>query len=145
MTPNDNISSMIPQLFETYRIALRHALNANQLGLNAMYVKCVILISKTPNCTANDISTLLNRDKAQIARLIKEMTAKGWISKQPSQEDKRSFILTLTDSGSMLNQQIKQAEKDVAAQILVGLSEQDIATFTRISGQIIGNLAETES
>jgi DNA-binding MarR family transcriptional regulator len=144
MTPNDNISSMIPQLFETYRITLRHALNANQLGLNAMYVKCVILISKTPNCTANDISTILNRDKAQIARLIKEMIAKGWISKQPSQEDKRSFILALTDLGSILNEQIKQAEQDVAAQILVGLTQQDIEIFTRISERILGNLADTE-
>jgi DNA-binding MarR family transcriptional regulator len=142
MTPNDNISIMIPHLFEAYRIASRHALNANQLGLNAMYVKCVILISKTPNCTANDICTVLNRDKAQIARLIKEMILKGWIEKQPSQVDKRSYIITLTAVGLTLNEQIKQAKETVLSQMMIDLTKEDIAIFRRISEQIVNNLTD---
>lgn len=142
MKANDNISNTIPDLFESYRVALRHALNAKQLGLNAMYVKCVILISKTPNCTANDISTILNRDKAQIARLIKEMIVKGWVDKKASKSDKRSYILALTVQGVALNEQIKQAKKRVSSQMLKGLSKEDIATFQRISGKIVDNLTD---
>lgn len=142
MPTNDNIANTIPDLFESYRRALRHALNANQLGLNAMYVKCIILISKRPNCTANDICTILSRDKAQIARLIKEMILKGWVSKQSSESDKRSFILTLTEQGLLLNEQITVSKKRVSSQMLKGLSKEDVAVFERISGQIINNLSD---
>jgi len=143
MTTNDNIPTIIPHLFESYRIALRHELNATQLGLNAMLVKCVTLIANTPHCTANDICTTLNRDKAQIARLIKEATLKGWVKKQPSANDKRSYILTLSETGLQLNEQIKKAKQKIHAQMQLGLSEEEIAIFSRISDKIAVNLTDS--
>jgi len=130
-------------LFERYRMALRHELNANQLGLNAMLVKCVTLIANTPLCSAHDICITLQRDKAQIARLIKEATNKGWVTKQAAIEDKRRYILTLTDSGEILSEQITAAKKKVHAQMQVGLSNEDIVTFNRLSEKIAVNLTGT--
>lgn len=144
MTTDSNIYNIIPELFDAYRMALRHQLNANQLGLNAMLVKCIMVIAKTPDCTANDICTTLNRDKAQIARLIKELIAKDWISKQPSRNDKRSYILSLTDAGLILKEQILAAKTTVHAQMELGLSAEELDIFSRISAKIAGNLATSK-
>lgn len=141
MSANDTIPTIIPQLFEAFRMAFRQQLNAKQLGLNAMIVKCVTIIATTPDCTAHHICITLNRDKAQIARLVKEMMVKGWVSKQPSTCDKRSYILTLTDAGLVLREQIQSAKETIHAQIEAGLSEQEIATFHRISEKIANNLS----
>lgn len=130
----------ILSLSQYYRINIRAAVNANELGLNAMHVQCLHAIANTPDCTANCIVKNMGRDKAQIARLVKEMIAKGWLEKQPSREDKRSLILTLSASGFQLQQKISLLETDLEKTILSGLSEQEIKDFQRIAGKMLSNL-----
>jgi len=137
MTP----SECILNLSQYYRLNIRAAVNANELGLNGMHVRCLRVIASTPACTANCIVKNMGRDKAQIARLVKDMIAKGWVEKQASSEDKRSHILTLSDSGQKLQQKISVIEKDIEKTILKGLSEEEVAEFQRIAAKMLDNLA----
>lgn len=130
----------ILSLSQHYRVNIRTAVNANELGLNGMHVRCLHVIANTPECTANYIVRSMGRDKAQIARLVKEMIGKGWIKKQASREDKRSQILSLTASGRQLQQKISLLEQDLESTILNGLSAQDVKDFHRIAGKMLTNL-----
>jgi DNA-binding MarR family transcriptional regulator len=130
----------ILSLSQHYRLNIRTAVNANELGLNGMHVRCLHVIANTPECTANYIVRSMGRDKAQIARLVKEMIGKGWIKKQASREDKRSQILSLTASGRQLQQKISLLEQDLESTILNGLSAQDVKDFHRIAGKMLTNL-----
>lgn len=130
----------ILSLSQYYRINIRTAVNANELGLNGMHVRCLYVIAHAPDCTANYIVKNMGRDKAQIARLVKEMISKGWIEKQASREDKRSQILSLTASGRQLQQKISLLEQDLESTILNGLSAQDVKDFHRIAGKMLANL-----
>lgn len=86
------VREYILSLSQYYRVNVRTAVNANELGLNGMHVRCLHVIANAPDCTANYIVRSMGRDKSQIARLVKEMISKGWIEKQASREDKRSQI-----------------------------------------------------
>jgi DNA-binding MarR family transcriptional regulator len=130
----------ILSLSQHYRLNIRTAVNANELGLNGMHVRCLHVIANTPECTANYIVRSMGRDKAQIARLVKEMIGKGWIKKQASREDKRSQILSSTASGRQLQQKISLLEQDLESTILNGLSAQDVKDFHRIAGKMLTNL-----
>jgi len=134
----------ILSLTQYYRVNIRAAVNASELGLNAMHVRCLFVIANTPDCTANCIVKNMGRDKAQIARLVKEMLAKGWLEKQANSEDKRSQILTLSASGSQLQQKISVLEQDLENTILSGLSAGDVADFQRIAGKMLANLSHKE-
>jgi DNA-binding MarR family transcriptional regulator len=135
----------ILSLSQFYRVNIRAAVNASELGLNGMHVRCLHVIATTPACTANCIVKNMGRDKAQIARLVKEMIAKGWLEKRVSSEDKRSQILSLSASGSQLQQKISLLEKSIESTILTGLSEQDVADFQRIAGKMLDNLSGSVS
>jgi DNA-binding MarR family transcriptional regulator len=130
----------ILSLSQHYRLNIRTAVNANEVGLNGMHVRCLHVIANTPECTANYIVRSMGRDKAQIARLVKEMIGKGWIKKQASREDKRSQILSSTASGRQLQQKISLLEQDLESTILNGLSAQDVKDFHRIAGKMLTNL-----
>lgn len=130
----------ILRLSQYYRIQIRTAVNANELGLNGMHVRCLHVIANTSACTANCIVKKMGRDKAQVARLVKEMISKGWLEKQANSVDKRSQILTLSERGSQLQQTISHIEQQLENTILAGLSIQDVADFQRISKKLLANL-----
>ena len=70
ITMKSSLPNTLFMLMQSYRVTTRDAINANDLGLNAMHVRCLHIIAATSQCTANDIVTQTQRDKAQIARLI---------------------------------------------------------------------------
>ncbi|GAA6186620.1 helix-turn-helix domain-containing protein [Aliiglaciecola sp. NS0011-25] len=128
-------------LAQAYRTHIKDAVNANELGLNGMHVRCLHTIAKLPQCTANTIVQQLGKDKAQIARLIKDMIAKGWLEKKSSEQDKRSQILTLSKSGAQLQQQLSHLEKNLEESITAGLTTQEVEDFQRVSTKMLANLA----
>ncbi|MDO6620620.1 MULTISPECIES: MarR family winged helix-turn-helix transcriptional regulator [unclassified Shewanella] len=139
-----SISDAIFNIAHSYRLAMRSSLKANEIGLNAMHVKCLSLINNSHTCTANDIVNLLARDKAQIARLIKEMMDNQWLTKTANPEDKRSQILSLTADGKKLAVLIAKTQNDVNQKMLRNLPVEDLATFTRIADALFNNLNDNE-
>lgn len=137
---NMSLRDTIFGLAQVYRGHIKEAVHANELGLNGMHVRCLHAIASHPDCTANDIVQRMDKDKAQIARLIKDMLDKGWIVKQASDHDKRSQILSLSVSGEQLQQHISRLEKEIEANLLCSLSAQEIAEFHRIGGKMLARL-----
>lgn len=130
---------------ERYRVTIRAAIDANELGIGAMHVRSLTVIAETPDCTANHIVTRLSRDKAQVARLVKELLAADLINKDAHPEDKRSQILTLSSAGKTLMTQLKAAKKTIQSKMTQGLSPQEIDLFDTIAHKIADNLAREDT
>lgn len=137
-----SISDSVFALVQAYRIAMRSGLKAQQLGLNAMHVSCLSFIAASHHCTANDIVNHFSRDKAQIARLLKEMIEKDWLRKTANPEDKRSQLLSLTNEGQALASLIKETQSKVQSQMCQNLSDQQIEEFETLAKMMVGNLNE---
>ncbi|MGR5145321.1 MarR family winged helix-turn-helix transcriptional regulator [Photobacterium alginatilyticum] len=144
MTTSKNVPETIFSLTRSYRGAIKKAINANELGLNGMIVRCLHIIQDSPQCTANTIVTRMGRDKAQIARLVKEMIASDLISKHPNPEDKRSQLLALSLQGKSLMEQIQVAETEIDKQMRVGLTDEEVETFQRVASAMANNLRNTK-
>lgn len=121
----------------------RDAINANELGLSALHINILNIVqaSEQNRCTANKIAQVMKRDKAQIARLIKELLALNLIIKLPNPDDKRSQLLVLTDEGCILMNKISHTEKMVQQKLEQGISSEDLATFNRVAKIMINNLS----
>lgn len=143
MSRQTPITESVWTLSHCYRVAFRKAIRAKELGLNAMVVRCLHIIHEHPQCTANVIVQTMARDKAQIARLVKEMMASNLIEKQPHPDDKRSHLLALTGQGEQLVARIRAAEQELDQQMRRGISEEDLAAFHRVSSAMAGNLRDT--
>ena len=105
-----------------------------------MHVRCLHIIAATPQCTANDIVNQTQRDKAQIARLVKELLALNLIHKNASEHDKRCFILSFTAQGCTLYDKLLNAEQHVNAQMCKNLNPQQINDFLDTAQQMIKNM-----
>lgn len=136
----DGISESIFSIFQLYKLAMRSTLKANEVGLNAMHVRCLPFISQSNHCTANDIVQFFTRDKAQIARLIKEMIDNQWLTKNANPEDKRSQILSLTTQGQELVTLILKTQSDVDKKMQENLTNEELQVFKKTAQKIATNL-----
>jgi DNA-binding MarR family transcriptional regulator len=137
---NDFISDTVFSIVDSYRLAMRSTLKANEIGLNAMHVKCLTFINKAEICTANDIVHFFARDKAQIARLIKEMIDNKWLTKTANPEDRRSQILSLTADGKTLAELIYKTQCNVDNKMQKNLTDEELQAFKRTAEIISSNL-----
>ena len=136
-------SQLIEHIFaisERNRLTVRGAINASELGIGAMHVRSLKIIAETPDCTANHIVIKLVRDKAQVARLVKELLNIELIDKNAHPEDKRSQILTLNAQGKKLMKQLQHAQEKIQRQMLQGLSAEQQQQFEDIAQHISLNL-----
>ena len=137
---NSSLANTLFALMQNYRVTIREAINAGELGLNAMHVRCLHIIAATTQCTANDSVNQTQRDKAQIARLVKELLALNLIHKNASEHDKRCFILSFTAQGSTLYDKLLNAEQHVNAKMCKNLNPQQINDFLDTAQQMIKNM-----
>jgi DNA-binding MarR family transcriptional regulator len=137
---NSSLANTLFVLMQNYRVTIREAINASELDLNAMHVRCLHIIATTSNCTANDIVTKTQRDKAQIARLVKELIALNLINKCASEQDKRCFILSFTSQGTALFDKLLNAEQCVNEQMCKNLNPQQINDFLDTAKKMIKNM-----
>lgn len=135
-------ADVIFDLMQSYRMAMKQEIKASQLGINGMHIKCLSIIHATENCTANDMVKSLARDKAQIARVVKEMLTNNWIEKKANLQDKRSQLLALTDEGHALLKQVREAQTKIQTQMQLGLTPQELESFLLTSQQLINNLTQ---
>jgi DNA-binding MarR family transcriptional regulator len=136
-------SQIIEHIFtisERYRLTIRNAIHAGELGIGAMHVRSLKIIAATPDCTANHIVTKLGRDKAQVARLVKELISIELIDKFPHPEDKRSQILSLNLKGKKLMEKLQHAQAKIQRQMTQGISAEQQQEFEDVAQRIAENL-----
>lgn len=139
------IDDALHQLLHSYHRAMRQACREAGLELPVSHLRTLKIIGHfqtrtgTP-CTSHAIATRLERDKAQIARVIKELLNDGLIEKRHNPDDRRSHFLTLTEAGTATLACIRQAERQAGARLSRGLSPEELDSFSRLSQIMIRNL-----
>lgn len=62
-------------------------------------ITTMTLLELNPGLTQATIAKSINKDKAAIARIIDELVQEGYINRDVSPDERRSYSLTLTDLG----------------------------------------------
>lgn len=140
MNPEASIRDVLWQLAFQFKVSTKQAIDHYDLPLNGMHVRLLRLIRAERNCTANSLASITHRDKAQITRVLKELTAMGLIEKTPHPSDKRSQLLTLSGQGQALMKRAQRAEDDVKTTLLRGLSGKEVETFVALANKMLANL-----
>jgi MarR family transcriptional regulator for hemolysin len=88
-----------------------------------------------------DLAASLVLDGSSVVRLLDALEAAGLIERREESGDRRAKIITVTDRGLSVIEKVEAASREVRAATLVGLSDQDIESATRILDIVCGNLA----
>ncbi|QLK46907.1 MarR family transcriptional regulator [Vibrio owensii] len=116
-----------------------------ELPIAPMHVRVIKIISKQSPCTAMDVVNFLNRDKAQVTRLIKTLIEQGFIEKRPNPEDKRSQCLLTTEKGNEVLSKIKAVDTEIFQKMTLNVSEEELEAFQLVAGKLAENLSKKPS
>ncbi|MFV8413447.1 MarR family winged helix-turn-helix transcriptional regulator [Vibrio owensii] len=116
-----------------------------ELPIAPMHVRVIKIISKQSPCTAMDVVNFLNRDKAQVTRLIKTLIEEGFIEKRPNPEDKRSQCLLTTEKGNEVLSKIKAVDAEIFQKMTLNVSEEELEAFQLVAGKLADNLSQKPS
>lgn len=78
-----------------------------QFQLTEGLLHYLIYIGKNPNCTLSEISAYLLNDNGHTTRSIDKLETLGYLQRISDGSDKRKVMLTLTDKGYHVFQQLK--------------------------------------
>lgn len=136
-------SSLDPifQLVHGLKRCMQREIEKLDLTITPMHVRVLKIVGYHQNCTSVDIANLLDRDKAQVTRLIKTLLDDGFIEKLPNPHDKRSQCLSLTEQGNEITRKISDLDKKVFAEMTAGLSEQELEQFKSTAASMVKNLS----
>ncbi|QDE31590.1 MULTISPECIES: MarR family winged helix-turn-helix transcriptional regulator [Shewanella] len=138
---SENIKEPLFNLLHSVKRSLRQAIDSEGFGLTPLHMRVLKLIaSQDKEYTANDIVQKTLIDKAQLARLIKELIQLEYVVKINNPHDKRSYFLGLSPAGSDVVTVLSAAESRVNEIMKSGLTDQEIADFSRLAKLMAKNL-----
>lgn len=138
-----SLGETLHRLVHAYKKQLRADIAAQQIELPVTHIRALKGICRHPESTAQSIALRMQRDKAQITRVLNELQQGGYILKVDNPKDGRSQLLRPTAQGEQLMTQIIAAEKATVAHMTQALDQDEIAVFIRIANQISDSVAES--
>lgn len=85
------------------------------------------------------VAELIAYDRATIGGVIDRLVQKGWVHRVVSERDRRARELSLTDEGQRIYSALLPVVRDLQADILGALNDEERAHFLRLARQVVGS------
>ncbi|MEF1228790.1 MarR family transcriptional regulator [Vibrio fortis] len=139
MSEGKSLDSLF-KLVHAVKRNVHEKIEALDLDIAPMHVRVLKIITKKPQCTAVDIANFLDRDKAQVTRLLSALIKQELIVKEPNPEDKRSQCLAITERGKAIVDQLTEVDSEMFEKMKIGIDSDELATFERVAKAMAQNL-----
>ena len=93
-----------------------------QCGINESQCFLLVEIGRKPGICVKELAAVLRLDKSGVSRGVEELVQKGYVNREPSPEDRRSVVLSLTDNGKA---RFDRIENDMYEKFRAVLSHMD--------------------
>ncbi|MEV4510033.1 MarR family winged helix-turn-helix transcriptional regulator [Dactylosporangium sp. NPDC049525] len=125
-------------------LSLRHRARAAALlvplGLHPGQETLLLELARTGPMIQAQLSETLGCEPPSVTLMTRKLEAAGHIRRDPAPTDKRATVVTLTDRGRALAEQIKQLWCDLAEETVVGLSAETVAELPDVLNTMTGNV-----
>ncbi|MDO8653708.1 MAG: MarR family transcriptional regulator [Undibacterium sp.] len=111
-------------------------------GLGPLHLRALCLCQRNPGSTQQRLVQAMGRDKGQIARLIRELEERNFLTRTPDGRDKRVWRLAVTPEGEEKCQWFSVIEAQLANDLFAGLGAKECQqlehTFIQLRERIAG-------
>ena len=135
-----NLPTSFIVLSYKYKSVALKALREAGLNIAPMHIRSLHTINSIDVCTANDLVELMDRDKGQIARLVKEMIEKGFVDRVQNPDDKRSQFIEITAFGHETLKQMLAIEAKIIDKMRDSISDEQVQMFNDMAFLMTDNL-----
>ena len=144
MEQKQDVLDQLQQLTAELRGQFFQQLGPELPGLTAMHGRLLLLIARTTGSTAQQLSELLRRDKAQITRLLNDLQRTALVQRHNDPSDGRRQLLVLSEQGQQLAAQLKTKKRQIAGKMLTGFTAQQQQQMTELLAQMYQNLVSVD-
>lgn len=135
-----SFEKQIVDITQLLRVQISKQLDDSHLPLTFFQSLALEHIGDLAPCSAHDIVIATKKDKAQITRLVNELCKLGYVERQQSEQDKRIYMLILTESGKQAYDSIQSIRTEVAQQMIAGIDDVQLSVVRQLLVQMETNL-----
>lgn len=103
--------------------------------------RVLAILKLKPVISQKELTYLLNMSKQSVAELVTKLEKNGYITREPSEDDKRVMTIRLTEEGAKATVNTDESEPDVL-KVLDCLNDDELANLSEYLGRIIGQYEE---
>lgn len=123
MKNDTDLLDIFADVSNAYQALLRRSTEVEDLQLSSFQARALAMIARQPGLSQRLLAELAARDKAQVARTVKELEGKNYVERRASAGDWRAHALYLTTDGQAVYEILLQRRAQIAAPMLTSLSE----------------------
>jgi len=136
--PDDSMRRNFSIIYRHCSIIENRALK--EFGLTGRQMAFLKYISEHPGASQEELSRSQCIDKGAVAKSVKDMISKGYISKKRNCEDMRAYRISLTPKGSAIYTECRKEAKATSKKILAGFSEEEARSFGILLSRAADNI-----
>ena len=135
----DNVLYSVDKCFRAYHQYAQG--QVKKAGYNITIDQWLLLknVSEHPGITQNEIANLVFKDNASVTRIIQILVKDGYIKREAHPNDRRRFLLNLTESGTKITVDVNEIAISNRAAALKGVDDAQIAVLREVLDKVIGN------
>jgi len=138
-SPDIPLGKRLGHIAKKYVGIMYKSLNHLDIGTNFIVL---ILINKTNNTlTQQELADSCGMDKTNMLRAIDQLEEKGLVERQQKPEDRRAYVIALTQQGKKIIPVISKSFRVLNNKALEGISETQINSFYKTLDMIAENIA----
>lgn len=102
----------------------------------------VMFLSTHENVNQDTISKRYMIDKGMVAKSLNKLEYKGYIIRKQNPDNKRENIISLTQKGSAILNNMRDVLNEWNEILYEGMTQEDIETFKRLTGKMVENVSK---
>jgi DNA-binding MarR family transcriptional regulator len=138
----DDVLESVHAVMHLFRTRQYRALKDGAQELGHMEGKALGFFARHPGSTQRDLVLRSGRDKGQVARLIASLRERGLLEASTDENDRRSVRLALSPAGLEVQAALRKQGRQLAAQAVKGLSEEERRLLAALLARVKCNLED---
>lgn len=107
------------------------------VDLTSVQFAALNAVRENPGIDQTGVAALIAYDRPTIGGVLDRLDAKGLIRRHVSDTDRRARQIYMTEEGMKFYHEILPVVEDLQDEILIGLDEEEQATFLRLARKIV--------
>ena len=114
----------------------------SEYGITPQQLIMIKLIAHNKGMQHSELCEAMNLSKGTVSGIIKRLTERGLVEKQPIESDKRNSIIVFTDKGKDFAYSIRHEMNDTFENIFKTSSEDDIIRYRDTLREMLKKISE---
>ena len=120
---NNELIDLLRRVSSGFRACMRDRIAAGGSGLTSFQARLINAVGRNEGVSQLELGSAMESDKAQVARAVKELEARGLLVRSVHESGWRTKSVALTQEGRDVHTRLVKAHGELAAEALGDLAE----------------------